>query len=134
MNYAQLKELVSKKARYALGGGLATGVDYVIYFLLYNQGVAPVWAQVFAYAVSVQVNFLFQKFLVFEQNRSTSTVYWLSMLVSLGGLLLSAALIYLFNLFPFFQQYQILAKLGTTGLLFFYNFYAKRYVFEKRLI
>ena len=125
---------MSKKARYAVGGGLATGVDYLIYFLLFNQGVLPVWAQVWAYAVAVQVNFLFQKFFVFEQNRSTKTVYGLSMLVSLGGLVLSAGLIYGFNLFPFFQQYQIFAKLGTTGIIFFYNFYAKRYIFEKRFV
>ncbi|MEM1215066.1 MAG: GtrA family protein [Bacteroidota bacterium] len=133
MNNPRWRELFQKKLRYALGGGLATGVDYVIYFLLYKQGVLPVYAQVVAYIISVQFNFLFQRAFVFEQQRSTAVVYWWSMAVSGGGLVLSAGLIYIFNLFPFFQTYQILAKLGTTGILFFYNFYAKRYVFERRV-
>ncbi len=129
---AQLTELVSKKARFAVGGALATGIDYLIYFPLFEQGVAPVKAQVIAYSVSVVVNFLFQKYFVFEQQGSTrATVLW-SMLVSLGGLVLSAGIIYVLNWYPFFQEYQLIAKLMTTGLVFFYNFYCKRYVFERR--
>ena len=127
-------ELLGKKAKYAIGGGIATSVDYGIYFLLYSRNVATVYAQIAAYSISVIVNFLFQKAFVFELNRSARSAFALSMLVSGGGLLLSTTLIYLLNLLPFFQQYQLLAKLITSGLVFFYNFYCKRYVFEKRFL
>ena len=131
-NKERLTELLSKKARFAVGGGLATGIDYLIYFPLFAQGVAPVKAQILAYSVSALFNFLFQKFFVFEQKGSTRTTFMLSMLVSVGGLGISTALIYVLNQFPFFYNYQLLTKLLTTGIVFFYNFYCKRYVFERR--
>lgn len=129
---SRLIELVSKKARFAVGGALATGVDYLIYFPLFERGVAPVKAQIIAYAVSVVVNFLFQKHFVFDQQGSTRSAFLGSMLVSMGGLILSAGIIYVLNRYAFFQEYQLIAKLMTTGLVFFYNFYCKRYVFERR--
>lgn len=131
---AQLTELVTKKARFAVGSVIATGIDYLIYFPLFEQGVAPVKAQVIAYSVSVIVNFLFQKYFVFEQQGSTRATFMWSMLVSLGGLVLSTGIIYALNRYAFFQEYQLIAKLMTTGLVFFYNFYCKRYVFERRFI
>ena len=131
---AKLTELAAKKVRFAVGGALATGIDYLIYFPLFEQGVAPVKAQVIAYSVSVMVNFLFQKYFVFEQQGSTRATFMWSMLVSLGGLVLSTGIIYVLNRYAFFQEYQIIAKLMTTGLVFFYNFYCKRYVFERRFI
>ena len=131
-NKDRLTELLGKKARFAVGGGLATTIDYLIYFPLFARGVAPVLAQVIAYSVSVVFNFLFQKFFVFEQKGSTQATFLLSMLVSAGGLGISTALIYGLNQLPFFHQYQLLTKLITTGIVFFYNFYCKRYVFERR--
>lgn len=128
----RISELLGKKARFAIGGGLATGIDYLIYFPLFAQGVVPAKAQVLAYSVSVVFNFLFQKFFVFEQAGSTRSTFLLSMLVSVGGLGISTILIYGLNQIPFFHQYQILTKLLTTGIVFFYNFYCKRYVFERR--
>ncbi|PSR15305.1 MAG: hypothetical protein DA408_01185 [Bacteroidetes bacterium] len=132
MNREKIILLFGQKARFAVGGALATGVDYLIYFQLFRQGVAPVIAQGVAYSVSVIVNFLFQKYFVFEMQRSSRSTFLLSMLVSVGGLLISSGMIYSFNLFTYFQSHQLVAKLLTTGLVFFYNFYCKRYVFEKR--
>lgn len=128
----RLKELIIKKARFAVGGGLATSVDYLIYFLLFTNSVTPVKSQVVAYSVAAIFNFIFQKFFVFKQEGSTRTTFLLSMLVSLGGLGISTALIYGLNQIPFFYEYQLLTKLLTTGIVFFYNFYCKRYVFERR--
>ncbi|MEL7221780.1 MAG: GtrA family protein [Bacteroidota bacterium] len=134
MNRQRIKELFQKKFRYAIGGAIATAVDYLIYFGLYEQGVEPTYAQIPAYSVGMIVNFLIQKYFVFELNRSVRSAFLMSVLVSLGGLVLSTALIYLFNKVAFLQSYQLLIKLMTTGLVFFYNFYCKRYVFEKRFL
>ena len=134
MTWIKIKELLFMKARYAMGGGVATGVNYLIYFSLVNKVLSPVWSQVVAYSVSVLVNFFFQKQFVFKLNRSSKTAFGLSLLVSTGGLLLSTSIIYTLNLHTFFLSNQIITKLLTTGVLFFYNFYLKRYVFEKRFI
>lgn len=134
MNRQQIKELFQKKFRYAIGGAIATAVDYLIYFGLYEQGVEPTYAQIPAYSVGMVVNFLIQKYYVFDLQRSVRSAFMMSVLVSLGGLILSTGLIYALNQVSFLQPYQLLIKLMTTGLVFFYNFYCKRYVFEKRFI
>ena len=128
----RLYELGVKKFRYGIGGAISTGVDYLIYFNMYNHGFTPVQSQMVAYPVSVLVNFVFQRYFVFEQHRPLGVTFAMSMAVSAGGLLLSSGLIYLFNRLVFLQAYQIIIKLMTSGLVFFYNFYLKRYVFEKR--
>jgi putative flippase GtrA len=130
----RIKELFEKKFRYAIGGAIATAVDYVIYFSLFEQGVEPVYAQIPAYSIGMIVNFIIQKYFVFDLKRSVSSAFMMSALVSLGGLVLSTGLIYALNLVSFLQPYQLLIKLMTTGFVFFYNFYCKRYVFEKRFI
>lgn len=122
------------KARYAMGGGIATSVDYLIYFSLVDRIFSPVYSQMIAYSVSVVVNFMFQKKFVFKLNRSTKSAFGLSMLVSLGGLILSTSIIYTLNLHPFLRSNQIITKIMTSGIVFFYNFYLKRYVFEKKFL
>ena len=134
MTWSKIKNLLYLKLRYAMGGGLATSVDYIIYFSLVDRVLSPVWSQVIAYSFSVVVNFFFQKQFVFKLNRPTKTAFGLSLLVSLGGLILSTSIIYTLNLTTFFRSNQIITKLLTSGVVFFYNFYFKRYVFEKRFI
>jgi putative flippase GtrA len=58
----------------------------------------------------------------------------MSVLVSLGGVVLGSFIIdLLVKKIALFEEYKIAAKLVATGLIFFYNFYLKRFAFEKRL-
>ncbi len=120
------------KAKYAAASAVATGVDYTVYMLLVNKVLAPVPSNVIAYSAGMIINFLLQKRFVFELRRSVKKAFFFAALVSLGGLLLSSAIIYGLSLQPFFNEHQALTKLIATGLVFFYNFYLKRYVFEGR--
>jgi putative flippase GtrA len=134
MNRQTIYNLLRKKLRFAASGGVATVVDYAIYLSLVNRVLSPVWAQVAAYSVSVVVNFLLQRRFVFDLQRSVGTAFGWSLLVSAGGLVLSTGIIYVLNLYPFFQDNQLITKILTSGLVFFYNFYCKHYVFEKRFV
>lgn len=134
INWDKIKELIEKKLKYAIGGGMATAIDYGIYFSVVNTILPPVLAQAAAYSVSVIANFFFQKAFVFDLERSTKSAFGLSMLVSGGGLILSSGIIYGLTLYPFFQENQLITKLLTTAIVFFYNFYFKRYIFEKRFV
>lgn len=132
----QLKSLLQLKLKYAASAGIATAVDYAIFFGLKNAlHFSATLAQPFAYAAGVLVNFVLQKRFVFELKRSVWSAFGLALLVSLGGLLLSTGIIYVLDThFPFFQQNALLAKLLTSGIVFFYNFYLKRLVFEGKFI
>ena len=114
--------------------GVATAVDYVLYMVMVTWFFEPVLSNIISFTLAVIVNFALQKRFVFEMNRRPSRVFVLAMMVSLGGLLLSTAIIYGLNLIEFFAERQYLCKLGATGIVFFYNFYLKRFAFEKRFI
>ncbi len=115
-------------------GALATSVDYFLYLFLVNRIFPPVVANIVSYSCSVVINFLLQKRFVFQLKGSASRAFAGSMLVSLGGLALSTGIIWSLNHLYFFEQRQYLTKLCATGLVFFYNFYFKRYVFEQKFI
>jgi len=120
------------KAKYAAAGAIATAADYSVYMLLVNRVLAPVPSNVIAYTVGMVVNFILQKRFVFELKRSVKRAFFLAALVSLGGMLLSSLIIYGLSTQAFFNHHQAITKLIATGLVFFYNFYLKRYVFEGR--
>lgn len=132
----KLKTLLQLKLKYAASAGIATAIDYGIFFSLKNGFLfSATLAQPPAYAAGVVVNFLLQKRYVFELKRSAWAAFGLALVVSLGGLLLSTGIIYLLdNFIPFFREQTFLAKLLTSGIVFFYNFYLKRLVFEGKFI
>lgn len=135
MDKAQLKRLFKMKLRFAMTGAVATSVDYFLYLWLVDwQGWPPVRANVLSYSCGMVLNFLMQKRFVFELKGSSMRAFGLSALVSLGGMALSTSIVYGLSQIVFFNQNQYITKLIATGLVFFYNFYLKRYVFERKFI
>ncbi len=132
LSIEKLRELVRLKLRFAMTGLAATAVDYVLYLVLVERFLSPEWSNVVSYSCGMVINFLLQKRFVFNLKGSVSRAFILSMFVSLGGLALSTGIIYLLTKWPFFMTYQFITKLIATGVVFFYNFYCKRYVFERR--
>ena len=126
------KELFAMKLRYVSASLIATMVDYSLYGLLTWQGLSPVAAHIPSFTAGMVTNFLLQKKYVFELQRKTHIAFGMAVLVSLGGLLLTTVLIGWLVHFEFFHQYHFLAKVGASGVVFFYNFYLKRFIFEKR--
>ncbi len=130
----RLRELVRLKLRFALTSALATAVDYGLYLLLVYTWLEPVPSHVISYSVAVLVNFSLQKRFIFTLERKLSHAFVLAMAVSGGGLVLGTLLIWVLTQHPFFDHYQYVTKLCVTGILFFYNFYMKRYAFERRFL
>lgn len=126
-------KLAALQARFAASGLVATMVDYGLYLLLVNRLLPPVLSNVVSYSVAVVVNFILQRLFVFEMKRPGYQVFLLSMAVSAGGLAISSGIIHLLSGVAFFNERQYITKLLATGLVFFYNFFSKRFVFEKKV-
>ena len=126
----RLFHFVKEKIPFALTGLVATGINFGVYLLLVDRYLPPGPATVIAYSSSVILNFFLQRYFVFELNRSVESAFALSMLVSAGGLVLDWLIVTGLHSFPYLGDQEWVIKLAATGIVFFYNFYAKRRVFE----
>jgi putative flippase GtrA len=129
----QAGKLMTLLAKFAVTGAMASLVNYVVFIILVNGILPPVTSDVIAYASGVAFNFVLHKRFIFKMERSTRATVALYILVSLGGMGLSALLTYLLIKIPFFATYPELMKILTMGIVFFYNFFSKRFAFEKRV-
>lgn len=132
--WSWFQKILRLKLKFAMTSSLATAVDYILYLLLFYAGFKPVVANTISYSTGMIINFFLQKKFVFDLRRKAYKAFFMAVSVSMGGLLLSNLIIYALNQVQFFMDYQFITKLCATGMVFFYNFYFKRYVFEGRFI
>lgn len=131
--FHKIFKLVRLQARFAMSGAIATAVDYGVYLSLVHRVLSPVAANTVSYPAGVLVNFFLHRNFVFKLQRPTYQAFGLSMLVSAGGMGISSAIIYLLSKNYYLNENQYITKLISAGIVFFYNFFFKRYVFEKRV-
>lgn len=118
---------LASQTKFLTSSVVATGVDYTLFLLLDWLWLAPVAAHTLSYPIAVLCNFYLQKRFIFDLNRPLKTAFGMSMLFSAIGWGLGVAL--MAGLIRLGVQ-PILAKVLTTVLLFFFNFYTKRFAFE----
>lgn len=123
------------KSKFAASSAVATLVDMGLFGILTKVTDIPEEiVNVISSLVGMVINFFLQKKFVFEMNRKVSTAFLMSLAVSLVGILLSTTIIHYLLRLPIFETYPIIAKLIATGIVFFYNFYLKRFAFEKKFL
>ena len=127
-------DLVKPVLKFAMTGGVATLVDISLYLLLVTWFLGPVTANVISYGLAMCLNFFLQRTFVFKLNRSLIDAFRLSMLVSLGGMAFSTGIVFGLNQVEGLTDHQWLVKLVATGVVFVYNFFFKRYAFERRFL
>lgn len=130
-----IKEFFIPKIKFAVTSSVATLLDYGIYMLLtmvvhFNETAS----HAISYTVGMVLNFILQKKFIFANNRKTGYTFTLSVMFSLIGWLISQALFnFLILSVEFFKSYDLLAKVTVTATIFLYNFYTKRFSFEKKM-
>jgi putative flippase GtrA len=132
MNTFKEKIILKKEIKFAFSGIAAIVVDYVIYLLLVNRVFSETISNIISYSCGVVFNFFLHKRFVFELRRPATHAFALSMLISIGGLGISTAMVFFLSKNAFFFKHQYLTKLCSTAVVFFYNFFMKRFAFEKR--
>lgn len=130
-----LVKLFLLKGKYATTSLVATLFEYGLYSLfVYALILGKTKAHIVSFAMAMVVNFLLQRFFVFKLNRPVLKVFMMAMMVSLGGLLLSSFIFTSLLRFSFFEYHHYLAKIMASGTTFLYNFYLKRFSFEKKFL
>lgn len=132
--FKRLRKLLLLKLRFATTGAIAAVVDTVLYLILVNRVFVPLWANIISYSVGILLNFVLHWKYVFDPKRNIYAVFGLSLLVSMGSLALNTAIVYYLQDVELLQGNQTIIKLIATGIVFFYNFFFKRFAFEKRFL
>ena len=130
-----IKKLLVLKTKFAASSGVATIIDVGLFTTLsrYTTLSEPI-INVISSLVGMVINFVLQKKFIFELNRKASTVFLLSLAVSLVGIGISTTIIHFMMSVPVVTDFPVIAKLVATGVVFFYNFYMKRFAFEKKFL
>lgn len=106
--------------RFALVGGLATAIQYVILILLVRGlEMAPTLASSLGFVLSAGVNYLLNYRFTFRSRRPHGPAVVKFGLLAGAGLLINAAVMHL--LVAASVNY-LLAQVGATGLVLFWNF------------
>jgi putative flippase GtrA len=128
-----IRRFVFPKLKFATTSAMATGADYSIYLgLFYFASFEPVLSNVVSYSIGMVINFILQKRFIFSLNRNWKLAFAISACFSLVGLGVSTGFIYLLTQSNYLYTHQYLTKALVTGGMFFYNFYTKKFSFEKR--
>lgn len=132
------KNSLIQKLKFGMSSIVATVVDYGLFWglVIFQGGIfSEFWGNMISASVGMLINFMLQKRFVFELKRNVYLVFIMSVLISLGGVLLGSTIIKLLvEHIQLFESYKIGAKLVATGTIFFYNFYLKRFAFEDRFL
>ncbi|MDA1122570.1 MAG: GtrA family protein [Bacteroidetes bacterium] len=121
------------KIKFGATSSLATAIDYVLYLVLVDNYLPPLYSNLISSFVGIIANFFMQKRFIFELRRKVYHTFLLSFSFSLIGMAISTTIVTLLSRIDFFSDYQFITKIIATVIVFFYNFYSKRLAFENRI-
>lgn len=125
-----LKDFLFPKFKFGLTSIITTAIDHIIYLILIKYLIESK-AHFISYGIGIIINFLLQKSFVFMLRRRVYVAFIMSILFSIIGLIAGTFLVHNFAKIEFFSNHKYLNKLAVTGIIFIYNFYTKRFAFEK---
>ena len=135
---------VVPKLKFAGTSGIATAIDYgITFFILDILGIKLSFsylninfqlANMIGVGTGMISNFLLQKKFVFSTKRNIYLIFFMTIGFSVASFLLNQWLFsWLRNNFEFLSQHTYISKVIVTGIMFIFNFYTKRFSFERSL-
>jgi len=107
---------------------IATGADLFLYSGLVCL-LTPTISNIISAGVGLLINFTLQHKFVFNPGNPIFKSFILSLIFSLCGLSFGTFLIYLFTNYTFLKEIPIIAKIITVGIIFFYNYFTRKFAF-----
>jgi putative flippase GtrA len=128
---SEAKELGLSMSKFAATSLLGTGLDFLSFTFIFRLILPLFWAEIGAALIGMIVNFFMQKKFVFQLNRKVQAAFILSIAVSFILMFAGAfALTSLVKIEPF-TTFPLIAKVTVMGMKFVFNFFSKRWIFEK---
>lgn len=123
---------MKKFVRYFVVGGIAALVDFGIFgALLYGASLSWFWAALISFFFATAVNYLLSVRHVFESGIRFNKHHEVLLVFSVSGIGLAINQLALYAGIVLMGVYPLLAKVGATGVVFFWNFFARsRFIFK----
>lgn len=107
---------------------IATSIDFLLYTGLIHV-LSPTVSNLISATAGLLTNFFLQKRYVFNPHNTWYTSLVLSTLFSVLGLAIGTGLIYIMTDFTILSTQPLVAKVISTGIIFFYNYFTKKIAF-----
>ncbi len=125
------KKLMKQIMKFIVVGGIATLLDWIIYYILYNYvHIPPLIANVISFSISVVYNYFASIKWVFEvdQEKSKKKLFFLFLLFSIIGLLISELLLWI--MINHLNIHEMISKIITTIVVMIFNFITRKKFLE----
>ena len=126
------EDLLIQIINFLIVGGIATIIDWLLYFILYNYvKLTPLLANIISYSIATFYSYIVSVKFVFNVNKDNSKKknFIIFVTLSIIGLLLSEGLIYL--MVNVLNIHKMLSKIISTAIVMVFNFVSKKYFLEK---
>ena len=127
--FGKADRLTIQMFRYAVIGGTAALSDWLLYWSLVRFGGIPYfWAAAISFTAATLLNYLLCiKWVFYDSRYSRWMEAGLVFLISLAGLGFNELILII--LVEFISMHFLTAKVSATGVVFFWNFFARRRLF-----
>ena len=117
-----------QKIKYLISSIIVTTVDYLVFIVAFKV-VGLILANTLSYVVSINLSFNIQKRYIFKTERNMTTAFVYIVIFSIIGVIISTTTLYALN---YLLRNIISAKVVSTIIMFYYNFYSKKYAFNDK--
>ena len=126
----QNKEVIKQFLQYVIVGGIATIVEWVVFYLLNTTcSINYMLATALAFLVSTFANWLAGRLIMFKKQEGVLKELGKIYLTSIAGLLFNLIIMWL--LVEKLCILEMLSKIIATGIVFFWNFLVRKYLIYK---
>lgn len=132
-----LKKLKNNKLfiqiiKFVIVGGIATIIDYIIFFLLHELlGVDTLPANIISFSISVVYNYIASVKWVFDVKKDDPKKQFIVFIVlSIIGLIINTLIVYV--TIDILNWWSIIAKVVATAIVMIFNFITRKLFLEKR--
>lgn len=132
MNKIKNNKLLMQIIKFVIVGGIATIIDYIIFFILHELLKIPTLpSNITSFTISVIYNYIASVKWVFDVKKDGPKKQFIIFLIlSIIGLLINTVIVYI--TIDVLNWYSMICKIIATGIVMVFNFITRKIFLEKR--
>ena len=130
MENSRVKENVRQFVLYLVVGGIATVVEWILFYILNGVGhIHYMGSTAIAFIVSTFANWMCGRILLFQKTKNIWKELLEIYVTSIAGLFMNLLIMWL--AVETFGIHEMISKMAATGIVFMWNFLVRKFVIYK---